>query len=164
MTTEVAWGEQDRTCSLPSSPFQPQSAPPSSNICVMSNVANSGRNIHSTVKGYHSTVCLDRCSVFLPAKGLANTRLGPNQSNLDSRVHKNNHMQPAARNEGLIEREASPDYSGLGRWKLVERVGDGAFSRVYRAKDNRKQIPDVAIKIIPKPGTDQSQVCRSKPN
>jgi len=51
------------------------------------------------------------------------------------------------------ERESKgklPRYPGLERYTLLEKMGDGAFSNVYRAKDNEGQYPEVAIKVVRK--------------
>ncbi|KAF2439857.1 hypothetical protein P171DRAFT_113884 [Karstenula rhodostoma CBS 690.94] len=59
------------------------------------------------------------------------------------------------------EREAKgklPKYPGLERWKLVEKMGDGAFSNVYRARDNDGQHGEVAIKVVRKFEMNSSQV------
>ncbi|KAK0748443.1 kinase-like domain-containing protein [Apiosordaria backusii] len=43
-----------------------------------------------------------------------------------------------------------PRYQGLERWELVEKMGDGAFSNVYRARDREGQHGEVAIKVVRK--------------
>jgi hypothetical protein len=43
-----------------------------------------------------------------------------------------------------------PRYPGLERWTLLEKMGDGAFSNVYRASDNTRQYGEVAIKVVRK--------------
>ncbi|CAI4218522.1 unnamed protein product [Parascedosporium putredinis] len=43
-----------------------------------------------------------------------------------------------------------PKYPGLERWQLVEKMGDGAFSNVYRAKDLTGPHGEVAIKVVRK--------------
>lgn len=43
-----------------------------------------------------------------------------------------------------------PNYTGLERWKLIEKMGDGAFSNVYRARDLQGQFGEVAIKVVHK--------------
>ncbi|KAI9734780.1 MAG: hypothetical protein M1818_006767 [Claussenomyces sp. TS43310] len=43
-----------------------------------------------------------------------------------------------------------PRYPGLERWKLIEKMGDGAFSNVYRAKDIEGNAGEVAIKVVRK--------------
>ncbi|KAK7549154.1 calcium/calmodulin-dependent protein kinase-like protein [Phyllosticta citricarpa] len=51
------------------------------------------------------------------------------------------------------ERESKgkmPRYPGLDRWILIEKMGDGAFSNVYRAKDSQGQYPECAIKVVRK--------------
>ena len=59
------------------------------------------------------------------------------------------------------ERESKgklPKYPGLERWTLVEKMGDGAFSNVYRARDNTGQAGEVAIKVVRKFEMNSSQV------
>ncbi|KAF2469158.1 Pkinase-domain-containing protein [Lindgomyces ingoldianus] len=51
------------------------------------------------------------------------------------------------------ERESKgklPKYPGLERWTLLEKMGDGAFSNVYRARDNTGQYGEAAIKVVRK--------------
>ncbi|KAB8664819.1 hypothetical protein FH972_026244 [Carpinus fangiana] len=58
------------------------------------------------------------------------------------------------------ERESKgklPKYPGLERWNLVEKMGDGAFSNVYRAKDSQGQYGEVAIKVVRKFEMNSSQ-------
>ncbi|KAK3309859.1 kinase-like domain-containing protein [Chaetomium strumarium] len=43
-----------------------------------------------------------------------------------------------------------PVYPGLERWELVEKMGDGAFSNVYRARDREGILGEVAIKVVRK--------------
>jgi len=54
-----------------------------------------------------------------------------------------------------------PKYPGLERWHLVEKMGDGAFSNVYRAKDTQHQYPEVAIKVVRKFEMNSNQVSYS---
>lgn len=59
------------------------------------------------------------------------------------------------------ERESKgklPRYPGLDRWQLVEKMGDGAFSNVYRAKDNNHVYDQVAIKVVRKFEMNSTQV------
>lgn len=59
------------------------------------------------------------------------------------------------------EREARgkmPRYPGLERWNLVEKMGDGAFSNVYRARDSHGQWGEVAIKVVRKFEMNSQQV------
>lgn len=59
------------------------------------------------------------------------------------------------------ERESKgklPRYPGLERWELVEKMGDGAFSNVYRAKDTRGEHQEVAIKVVRKFEMNSTQV------
>jgi hypothetical protein len=62
------------------------------------------------------------------------------------------------------ERESKgklPRYPGLERWQLIEKMGDGAFSNVYRAKDTQHVYDQVAIKVVRKFEMNSTQV--SKP-
>jgi hypothetical protein len=59
------------------------------------------------------------------------------------------------------EREAKgkmPRYPGLERWVLLEKMGDGAFSNVYRARDSQGQWGEVAIKVVRKFEMNSQQV------
>jgi serine/threonine-protein kinase RCK2 len=51
-----------------------------------------------------------------------------------------------------------PQYPGLERYRLVAKMGDGAFSNVYRAKDIQ-QGGEVAIKVVRKFEMNSNQVC-----
>lgn len=59
------------------------------------------------------------------------------------------------------EREAKgklPKYPGLDRYQLIEKMGDGAFSNVYRAKDLKGVYDEVAIKVVRKFEMNATQV------
>ncbi|KAJ8066246.1 hypothetical protein OCU04_005328 [Sclerotinia nivalis] len=43
-----------------------------------------------------------------------------------------------------------PRYPGLERWRLTEKMGDGAFSNVYKAMDLEGRAGEVAIKVVRK--------------
>lgn len=65
--------------------------------------------------------------------------------------------------ERLVQEERSsrskmPQYPGLERWILVEKMGDGAFSNVYRAKDSTGELGEVAIKVVRKFEMNSNQV------
>lgn len=51
-----------------------------------------------------------------------------------------------------------PHYPGLERWTLVEKMGDGAFSNVYRARDREGDAGEVAIKVVRKFEMNSMQV------
>lgn len=56
-------------------------------------------------------------------------------------------------------RSKFPRYPGLERWELVEKMGDGAFSNVYRARDRTGvHTDDVAIKVVRKYEMNVTQV------
>lgn len=51
-----------------------------------------------------------------------------------------------------------PRYPGLERWILLEKMGDGAFSNVYRARDSTGEYDQVAIKVVRKYELNATQV------
>lgn len=51
-----------------------------------------------------------------------------------------------------------PHYPGLERWELVEKMGDGAFSNVYRARDREGTAGEVAVKVVRKFEMNSMQV------
>ena len=51
-----------------------------------------------------------------------------------------------------------PHYPGLERWELLEKMGDGAFSNVYRARDREGTAGEVAIKVVRKFEMNSMQV------
>ena len=53
-----------------------------------------------------------------------------------------------------------PHYPGLERWELLEKMGDGAFSNVYRARDLESDAGEVAIKVVRKFEMNSMQVCK----
>ncbi len=60
-------------------------------------------------------------------------------------------------NEEREQQGKLPKYPGLERYILVEKMGDGAFSNVYRAKDTQ-QPGEVAIKVVRKFEMNSNQV------
>ena len=51
-----------------------------------------------------------------------------------------------------------PKYRGLERWQLIDKMGDGAFSNVYKARDLRGHHGEVAIKVVRKFEMNNQQV------
>ena len=49
-------------------------------------------------------------------------------------------------------------YPGLERWILMEKMGDGAFSNVYKARDTTGEYGEVAIKVVRKYEMNNTQV------
>lgn len=60
--------------------------------------------------------------------------------------------------EENASRAKFPRYPGLERWELIEKMGDGAFSNVYRARDLQGDAGEVAIKVVRKYEMNSMQV------
>ncbi|KAK2599945.1 MAPK-activated protein kinase Srk1 [Conoideocrella luteorostrata] len=71
-----------------------------------------------------------------------------------SRGTSNKRVNDASLAKLVAEENASrskfPRYPGLERWELIEKMGDGAFSNVYRARDLQGDAGEVAIKVVRK--------------
>ncbi|EEQ32835.1 serine/threonine-protein kinase srk1 [Microsporum canis CBS 113480] len=65
-----------------------------------------------------------------------------------ARAHEQEIEQIVA--EEKLNRSKLPSYPGLERYILVEKMGDGAFSNVYRARYKSGQSGEVAIKVVRK--------------
>ncbi|KMU88981.1 calcium/calmodulin-dependent protein kinase type II [Coccidioides immitis H538.4] len=65
-----------------------------------------------------------------------------------SRAHEQEIEQIVA--EEKLNSSTMPSYPGLERWILLKKMGDGAFSNVYRARDSTGKYGEVAIKVVRK--------------
>jgi hypothetical protein len=104
------------------------------------------------------------------AAAVNNQNAAAQADNLASRAAADHQKKQAAKDavdpsvlERIVaeERESKgklPRYPGLERWTLLEKMGDGAFSNVYRAKDNTGQYGEAAIKVVRKFEMNSSQV------
>lgn len=72
---------------------------------------------------------------------------------------KNNYREEAERivAEEKAEGERMPKYDGLEEYQLVEKMGDGAFSNVYKAIDKRTG-KTCAVKVVRKYELSSTQV------
>jgi hypothetical protein len=66
--------------------------------------------------------------------------------------------------EENANREKLSRYPGLERYDLLQKMGDGAFSNVYRARDTHGVHGEIAIKVVRKFELNASQVCRKIPS
>ena len=113
--------------------------------------------------GYSVAAGGDNRNVAAQAGGAAARAAGDKQKEDTIGVAKRDKELDAAALEQIIAEEREnkgklPNYPGLERWTLLEKMGDGAFSNVYRAKDNNGQYGEVAIKAVRKYEMSQSQV------
>lgn len=100
--------------------------------------------------GEYSVAAVDNRNVAAQAGGAAAHAAGK-------------HQKIQADIEAIVaeEREKAgkmPRYPGLERYILVEKMGDGAFSNVYKARDTHTG-DEVAIKVVRKFEMNSNQVC-----
>lgn len=86
---------------------------------------------------------------------------GPN--NLNERLDAYNETIQKIVEEERRTGSKMPAHKGLERYKLIEKMGDGAFSIVYKAFDT-ETATNVAVKVIHKQNLEASQVSRTTPN
>ena len=101
--------------------------------------------------GEYSAAAIDNRNVAAQVGNVA-----ANQQGKQQKVHQ-------ADIEALVaeERERAgkmPKYPGLERYILIEKMGDGAFSNVYKARDTTTH-DEVAIKVVRKFEMNSNQVC-----
>lgn len=102
-----------------------------------------------------SAANVDQRNVAAHAGGAAAKATGEKQRLQDGAAEaKSKGYDPAVVERMVAEERESkgklPRYPGLERWTLLEKMGDGAFSNVYRAKDNTGKMGEVAIKVVRK--------------
>jgi hypothetical protein len=104
---------------------------------------------------------VDNRNLAAQAAGVAANATGQQQkvANGDRRKRETEIEQIVA--EEREQRGKLPKYPGLERFVLIEKMGDGAFSNVYRAKDTTGQYDEVAIKVVRKFEMNSNQVCNA---
>lgn len=94
--------------------------------------------------------------------GDAAARAADKHHKVDAIKERNKDVDPAVIERIVAEERESqgklPKYPGLERWTLIEKMGDGAFSNVYRAKDTTGKYKEVAIKVVRKFEMNSTQV------
>ena len=118
------------------------------------------------ILGDYSTANVDQRNVVAQAGGAAAKAIGDKQDKQRAAnagtVNRDKDLDPSVIERIVAEERESqgklPKYPGLERWTLLEKMGDGAFSNVYRAKDNTGQMGEVAIKVVRKFEMNSSQV------
>jgi serine/threonine-protein kinase RCK2 len=103
----------------------------------------------------YSTGAVPNQNVAAKASGAAAQAAGKNQN------AQNDQSRQADIHAIVAEERAKaskmPKYPGLERYILVEKMGDGAFSNVYRARDTQTGL-EVAIKVVRKFEMNNNQV------
>lgn len=128
-------------------------------------------NAGNQLGGDYSAAAVDQRAVAAQAGGVAAKAAGDKQdrqraANAGSTVRDKELDASVIERIVAEERESKgklPKYPGLERWTLIEKMGDGAFSNVYRARDNTGQIGEVAIKVVRKFEMNSSQVSMGRP-
>ena len=116
--------------------------------------------------GDYSVANMNNRNVAAQAGGAAAKQAGDNQriGNGESIERKKDYDPTVIERIVAEERESKgklPRYPGLERYRLIEKMGDGAFSNVYRAKDLNGEYDEVAVKVVRKFEMNSSQVSRT---
>jgi serine/threonine-protein kinase RCK2 len=107
-----------------------------------------------TMDGGYSVGDLDNRNIAAQAGGAA-AQVQGKQQNLQNVAREAEIQQIVA--EEREKQGKLPRHPGLERYQLVEKMGDGAFSNVYRARD-LQQGGEVAIKVVRKYEMNSNQV------
>ena len=120
---------------------------------------------HGNVPGAdYSVANIDNRNVAAQAGGAAAKAAGEKQKMGDaaSVARSGKETDPSVIERIVAEERESqgklPKYPGLERWTLLEKMGDGAFSNVYRAREANGQGAEVAIKVVRKFEMNSTQV------
>ncbi|MCJ1415449.1 MAPK-activated protein kinase Srk1 [Xylographa parallela] len=112
--------------------------------------------------GDYSVANMDNRNVAAQAGGVAAKAAGDGQRiGNGGTVDRKKDYDPSVIERIVAEERESkgklPKYPGLERFTLLEKMGDGAFSNVYRAKDMTGEFDEVAIKVVRKFEMNSSQ-------
>jgi len=113
--------------------------------------------------GHYSVANMDNQNVAAQAQGVAAKVAGDGQRiGNGGTVDRKKDYDPSVIERIVAEERESkgklPRYPGLERFRLLEKMGDGAFSNVYRAKDTAGEFDEVAIKVVRKFEMNSTQV------
>ena len=113
--------------------------------------------------GDYSVANMDNRNVAAQAGGVAAKAAGDGQRiGNGGVVDRKKDYDPSVIERIVAEERESkgklPRYPGLERFRLLEKMGDGAFSNVYRARDTTGEFDEVAIKVVRKFEMNSSQV------
>lgn len=132
--------------------------PPRDHAITEPNAAHVQKPLHGDVHHDYSAAAVDNRNVAAKA-GHAAAGAADAQGKRDQ---KQKDYDPSVLERIVAEERESkgklPKYPGLDRWQLMEKMGDGAFSNVYRAKDLHHVYDQVAIKVVRKFEMNSTQV------
>ncbi|KAG0335834.1 hypothetical protein BG004_008298 [Podila humilis] len=96
-----------------------------------------------------STASADSSIATTTTTATTSTGYHQQQNNNSEVVHTNSEAASRIVAEEKQAKSKMPVYPGLERYRLVEKMGDGAFSNVYKAYDTKKDRM-VAVKVVRK--------------
>ncbi|EFQ25660.1 hypothetical protein CGRA01v4_02280 [Colletotrichum graminicola] len=147
----IRHGKQARAANGETSPKQQNSPPQKAQVGITEPAIGAANPVQPAPEAY-SLAGDDQQNRVAQAGHAAAHAVEPNQ-NKTSKAGKNIDSAHIAK---LIAEENEskskfPRYPGLERWELLEKMGDGAFSNVYRARDTTGEYPaQCAIKVVRK--------------
>lgn len=134
-------------------------APPTAPAASEPNVA-SHKPLHGQAQPQHdySAAPVDNRNVAAKAGNAAANAVDDRQKRERQQKDQDNSVLERIVAEERESKGKLPRYPGLDRYTLIEKMGDGAFSNVYRARDNEGQYQEVAIKVVRKFEMNSTQV------
>ncbi|OAQ62904.1 serine/threonine-protein kinase srk1 [Pochonia chlamydosporia 170] len=156
----IRHGKQARSVNLDDEPLKKNDVPPPPPINQdrKMNISDPALNQHHAPKEpmeAYSEAPGDAQNRAAQAHNAAAHQAEPAQNvNAQARGTSKKRVDDASLAKLVAEENASrakfPRYPGLERWELIEKMGDGAFSNVYRARDLQGDAGEVAIKVVRK--------------
>ncbi|KAI1338312.1 CAMK/CAMK1 protein kinase [Xylariaceae sp. FL0016] len=152
----IRHGKQARTNNHEESPKSSEPSPPQSATHQHKAMAHPTEpNMHGHENAYHGGPIPDAYSV---QPGDMQNRVAQADGVAAHAVEGKQHKGATADDQHLARlvqeenesRSKFPRYPGLEGWQLLEKMGDGAFSNVYRARDLKGNNGECAIKVVRK--------------
>lgn len=142
----------------------PQAQPAVNKAMAYSEPGLGGHGVPQPIPDAYSAAPGDTANRAARADGVAANR-NEDKQDLQGGGHKKARIDDVTKlvAEENASRSKFPRYQGLERWELIEKMGDGAFSNVFRARDTEGKVGEVAIKVVRKFEMNSMQVSWPRP-